>query len=78
MVGIERLDGPADVVLVETRDGALADLGPVIRAALVVQARREANPSGVTAVLLGMRIAVGKVCGGEAATVFEEWVFGDR
>ena len=77
MVGIERL-GIEDAVVVETRDGALVDVGPVIRAALVVQARREANPSGVTAVLLGMRIAVGKVCGRAAARVFEEWVFGEE
>jgi hypothetical protein len=78
MVGIERLDGPADVVLVETREGYPVDLGPVIRAAETVQARVAANPSGVTAVLLGMRIAVGKVCGREAAEVFEAWVFGEE
>lgn len=81
MVGIERLgvermavDG---AIVVETRDGALLDVGPVIRAALMVRERMAANPSGVTAVLLGMRIAVGKVCGREAAEAFEAWVYGE-
>ncbi len=77
MVAIERFE-VEDVVLVETRDGALVDVGPGIRAALVVRERMAANPSGVTAVLLGMRIAVGKVCGREAAGVFEAWVFGEE
>lgn len=77
MVALERFD-VEDVVLVDTREGYPVDLGTVIRAALVVQGRMAANPGWVTAVLLGMRIAVGKVCGGEAAKVFEAWVFGEE
>lgn len=77
MVGIERFEAD-DAIVVETRDGALVDLGPVIRAAEVVRERMSANPPGVTAVLLGMRIAIGKVCGREAARVFEAWVFEER
>lgn len=61
----------------ETRDGFLIDLGPVIRAAVTVREGVERSPSGVTAVLLGMRVAVGKLCGSEAAEAFEEWVYGE-
>lgn len=48
VVGIERMDAPAEVVLVETREGYPVDLGPVIRAAETVRARLERNPYGVT------------------------------